>query len=140
EHILDKEALASIGKAPKVQIVFPDDRRTRVADTTKYPYRAIGWLEMTFPNGDTYTGTGTLIGAYHVLTAAHNLYGQELDGWVKRVTFTPAKNGNSNPPWGSANAARVRIPEEYVHLSPPSPFGGVVDDVTKYIYDFGLVT
>jgi V8-like Glu-specific endopeptidase len=123
------------------QIVFPPDERTRINPTTVPVYNAIGQLEMTFPNGETYTGTGTLISPNAVLTAAHNLFGNDIGGWAKTVKFTPAKNVNEAP-FGYKMAAQLYIPELYKRLSPPDPLTapyGNVEDYSLYMYDFGLV-
>lgn len=126
-----------------VEIVFPPDQRVRIADTSTFPVRRIGRLEMTFPNKKVYSGTGTLIDDYHVLTAAHNLWGKELGGWATGVSFTPAQNGPNDAPYGTGWAKRLDVPEEYRTVAPPSPLltpGGVVVDYTQYVYDFGLIT
>lgn len=123
------------------QIVIGADTRVRVSPTTGMPYRLYGQLEMTFPNGETYTGTGTVIGGYYVLTAAHNLWGEDLGGWATSVSFFPARNATTAP-YGEIAAAQWFVPEEYRTVAPPSPLNtptGVVEDYTQYLYDFGLV-
>lgn len=56
------------------------------------PYKAVVYLNMTFSNGLTYRGSGTMIGNDTVLTAAHNLYSKEF-GWAKKVTVYAGKDG-----------------------------------------------
>jgi glutamyl endopeptidase len=126
---------------PQPQIVFPPDTRTQVRQTTEFPYIAMGQLVMDFPNGKRYTGTGTLIDGRHVLTAAHNLYGNDSGGWALRVWFVPARNGDEMP-FGILEAEKIFITEEYKTLSPPNPnatWQGNVDDCTPYTEDYGLV-
>jgi len=123
------------------QIVFPPDTRTEVDDTRAYPWNTIGQLVMRFPNGETYTGTGTLVDRQHVLTAAHNVFGNDIGGFVETVYFIPARNGDEMP-YGVYRASRVFITEEYYSLSPPDPNAtptGEVEDYTQYTQDYAVV-
>jgi len=145
EHVLDpKDASTEATEAPQppdnVSIVFPGSNRIQVNNTTAYPFCTIGQFTMTFPNGKTYTGTGTLLDRNHVLTAAHNLYGNDVGGWARSVTFAAARNGN-NYPYNSVAAATIFVPEDYRFLSPPNPDDVPANniDYTQYLYDYGLV-
>lgn len=123
------------------QIVFPPDKRQRVTETTEYPWITIGQLWMSFPNGESYTGTGTLIDRQHVLTAAHNVFGKDIGGWAKTVYFMPARNGDQLP-YGTVPASRLFITEDYYTLSPPDPnrnADGGVKDYTLYTQDYAVV-
>ncbi|WP_426564647.1 trypsin-like serine peptidase [Angustibacter sp. McL0619] len=123
------------------QIVFPPDDRKKVTDTTTYPWNTIGELRMAFPNGETYTGTGTLIDKQHVLTAAHNVFGNDIGGWAKTVYFQPARNGEHYP-YGNVGATKVFITEGYYTLSPADPNAtsdGNVEDYTLYTEDYAVV-
>ncbi|WP_155897922.1 trypsin-like serine peptidase [Allocoleopsis franciscana] len=97
---------------------------------------------MLFPNGNLYSGTGTLVDNWHVLTAAHNLWGKDMggNGFATKVTFSAAQNRN-NVPFGQISATRAWITEDYQTTAPPSPLleNDDVGDCTKYIWDFGLV-
>lgn len=124
--------------APQPEIVFPPDTRTRVLDTTVFPFIAQGELTMQFPNGHTYTGTGTLIDRQHVLTAAHNVFGNDIGGWARNLWFAPARNGG-NVPYGFLPATRLFITEEYYTLSPPDPNSVPVEDYTLYTEDYAVV-
>lgn len=122
-------------------IVFPPDKRTRVTDTRIYPWSTIGELRMAFPNGKTYTGTATLIDEQHVLTAAHNVFGNDIGGWAKTVYFQPARNGDHYP-YGTVGGSKVFITEDYFTLSPPDPnrnSDGTVEDYTLYTQDYAVV-
>lgn len=126
------------GQRPQPQIVFPPDNRQRVTDTTAYPYITQGQLIMQFPNGKRYHGTGTLIDKQYVLTAAHNLFGNDIGGWANAVWFAPARNGD-DVPYGFLPASSIFVTEDYRTLSPPDPNSVPVEDVTLYTEDFGLV-
>jgi glutamyl endopeptidase len=77
---------------------------------------------MTFPNGQRFSGTGTLIGKSSVLTAGHNVYSEENGGWVDQVEIFPGLDGTFMPfgrlfgsgwgtfkPWKSRQDPRYNI-------------------------------
>lgn len=124
-----------------VQIVIGPDARTQVTQTLVFPYSAVGRLTMLFPNGNWYSGTGTLIDETHVLTAAHCLYGSNIGGLARQVFFAAAENGGTLPS-GRVAASRFWVPDDYVHRAVASPLtspDGAVVDYTPYLADFGLV-
>lgn len=88
------------------KVIGKDDRQ-KIADTTKYPWRTICKLYMTFPNGSQYIGSGTLIASKYVLTAGHCVYSKADGGWAKSIQVIPGLNGTYKP-YGSAWAARLR--------------------------------
>lgn len=69
-----------------------------------YPYRAVVYVEATFSNGQTYTGSGVMVGPNDVLTAAHVLYGGRL-GAATSVTVYAGRDGASQP-YGSISGQR----------------------------------
>lgn len=74
------------------------DRRHQVEwpRTQEWPYRVQGHLIMEFPHG-RYTGSGTLIGPRHVLTAGHNLYDPRAEQWATKVLFAPGRHEDQYP-------------------------------------------
>lgn len=126
-------------KIAEFKKVFPPDGRKKVDDTLKIPYLFVGQLEITFPDGTRGVGTGTLISPYHVLTCAHNLYQNKHGKYAKKVIFNPARNEEFSP-FGNYEFERLDVPDEYISLSPEAPVNGIVDDYTRYLYDFGVVT
>jgi V8-like Glu-specific endopeptidase len=73
------------------------DDRIRVHNTEKTPWRVHGHMEMRFPNGEWYIGSGTMVNYKHVLTAGHCLYDHEAGGWATAIKFTAAQNGGYIP-------------------------------------------
>lgn len=125
---------------PAPEIVFPPDQRVRVENTTGYPWNTVGQLIMQFPNGETYTGTATLVDKRHILTAAHNVFGNDIGGFARNIWFIPARNGDDMP-YGVVEGERIFVTEEYYTLSPADPnrTHGDVLDVTQYTEDYAIV-
>lgn len=73
------------------------DDRVHVPHTEKSPWRVHGHLEMLFPNGVWYIGSGTMVNYKHVLTAGHCLYSEKDGGWATSIKFTAAQNGREMP-------------------------------------------
>jgi glutamyl endopeptidase len=137
----DPGAASTVPPKTPLKIVFPPDNRQRVKPTTVHPFVSMGLLVMTFPNGETYTGTATLIDKTHLLTAAHNVFGNDCGGYATHVQFYPARNGNLSP-YGVVNATHLFVTEDYRSLSPPNPNRtqtGTVDTVTEYTEDYAVV-
>lgn len=96
------------------EVVNDPQRRSQVTDTRAPPYRWICHLDVTYLDpGERYAekrhlGTGVLVSARHVLTAAHNLLSE--DGRLKavRVGVTPGMNGKAKP-FGTVAAAKWNI-------------------------------
>lgn len=83
------------------------DGRARVNDTTRYPYRAVVWLLLTFRGGSQYSCTGWFAGAHLVVTAGHCVYDHAM-GWATSITVYPARNANQTP-YGSETVTRARL-------------------------------
>jgi len=94
--------------------ILPPDQRRHWSGTLAVPYRWICSIEVyrADPRGAMLLhgkGTGVLIGADCVLTAAHNLWRQENGEprRVDRVVVIPARDGTTKP-FGSVQAADWR--------------------------------
>lgn len=75
-------------------------------------YRASAFLEITFPNSKTVTGTATMIGASTALTAAHCVYNKSYGGFATAITIIPARNLTKNP-YGKTTVTTINIPNVY---------------------------
>lgn len=74
-------------------IIGPTDDRNLVTNTSLYPYRAIAFLDVKWPNGETSSGTGFFVGPDQVVTNAHVIYNKSCGGEAKSVTVTPGRIG-----------------------------------------------
>ena len=88
------------------------DNRLPVAQTTAYPFNAIVHLEVQFPNGKWFSGSGAMIDSTHVLTVAHNIFNRANGGWAKVVDVLPGQFGASYP-LGAYKAVRETIYTDY---------------------------
>ncbi|MBN1216764.1 MAG: trypsin-like serine protease [Candidatus Lokiarchaeota archaeon] len=90
------ESFPNLESTP-LQSIIGSDNRKKVSSTNIYPYTAVCKLIMTFPNGDTYSGSGAIIDGFHVLTAGHCLYYSSLGGWATSIMVIPAMDGFIRP-------------------------------------------
>lgn len=79
------------------QAIIGKDDRYRASNTRVFPNRAVGLIEVIFPNGEKTFGTAAMVGNNVALTAGHCLYDKSKGGWVKSAIYYPGRNGNSTP-------------------------------------------
>jgi Ca2+-binding RTX toxin-like protein len=71
-----------------------------------YPYYQVVYIESTFPDGSTFTGSGVMVGPNDVLTASHIVYDGAHGGGATNVRVTPGYDPNPlEQPYGVINAA-----------------------------------
>lgn len=69
-----------------------EDTRIQITDTEEAPFRWIGRIQFSSPEGKKYTCTGSLIGKDTVITAGHCLARN-----ASNISFTPGLNHNESP-------------------------------------------
>ena len=94
--------------------VLGSDERTRIIDTTAYPFSSVAFLELEDDQGNVFGAcTGTLIGPDALLTAGHCLWDIEAGDWgAARIRVVPAKDGDFEP-FGSQYAEDWWVPDAY---------------------------
>jgi V8-like Glu-specific endopeptidase len=88
-------AQAQEPKSVRNYLVFGDDERTAVTDTTQKPWSSMGMVIARWGESggnQIRSGTGTLISDHVVVTAAHVVYEPGV-GWAESITFVPGRNG-----------------------------------------------
>jgi len=107
--------LEEAGTLDPLAIIGPDNR-TRITSTTTYPWRAVVYLEMKFPDSSsTYIGTGFFIGPRTVITSGHCVYDHDLGGWADWVKVIPGSNGSSSSPFGTHYAVNLKTTYGWVY-------------------------
>jgi V8-like Glu-specific endopeptidase len=66
-----------------------EDNRRQIMNVDDYPYSATAFIKATFPNGNTYSGSGAFVGSTTILTAAHMIHSNEDGGRAVSVTVKP---------------------------------------------------
>lgn len=94
--------------------VFGTDNRVGVGSTTTSPYSAVVLVRADFDGDGRYEawGTGAMISANDVLTAAHVLWDPAY-GYARNVQVVPATSGGSAP-FGTATATGLHVADGYI--------------------------
>ena len=123
---------ASFGAPPSLnEDVIGVDNRTRVGDTSAYPWRVMCSLLITAADNSTWVGTAWFISPRTLITAGHCVYikGSEVparNGWVRSVQVMPGRNGNSLP-FGSVTSTTFRSVGGWINNGDPSfDYGAII--------------
>jgi len=94
-------------QALRYQGIFGADTRREIRSTPKYPFSAAGHLMFTSAeNNQRFQCSGTLVGTYVVLTAAHCVVARS--GEVQQdMQFTVAETSHNHGGLGAAKGVRV---------------------------------
>jgi glutamyl endopeptidase len=103
---------ASFGSPPALEAVLGTDDRIQISATASYPWRVHASLLITAADNSQWIGTGWFIGPHTLITAGHVVYIKNSgvpgrDGWAKRITVMPGRNGGTLP-YGSVIATSLR--------------------------------
>jgi V8-like Glu-specific endopeptidase len=105
-----------------------------VPASAPHPFTAIVELQGTFPNGESYVGSGFLVDSYHVLTAGHLVYEYDGGGFAASITVIPELYGTSQPV-GEATMTEERTMPAWQAFSAAHP-----DLTGPDAQDIGLIT
>lgn len=120
-----EDSLGGVGTSQE-PLVFGDDNRVGITNTTLWPYRTVAKLFSTWPNGSSSGCSGAVVDEKAVLTAGHCVYKSSKGGWATSVTVVPGLSGQYMP-FGQAFATRLDSVE-----------GWTEDENNDY--DYALVT
>jgi glutamyl endopeptidase len=103
---------ASFGAPPAIEAVIGTDDRIQINNTGIYPWRVHASLLITAADNSQWIGTGWFIGPHTLMTAGHVVFIKNSgvpgrDGWVKKITVMPGRNGNVLP-YGSVVSSSFR--------------------------------
>jgi glutamyl endopeptidase len=108
-NLFDIGAASFADPAIIMETVHGVDNRVQIADTAKYPFRALASLLITARDGSQWVGTGWFISARTLITAGHCVFIKNSglstrDGWVRSIQVMPGRNG-SQLPFGSVTSS-----------------------------------
>lgn len=113
-----------VDENPPPNSVIGADGRTRVLDTTVFPYSAIVQLEVDFRFGSALC-SGWMIGPDTVATAAHCLHYPGLGGWAQSITAYPGRDG-ALAPFGGVAALNWNVRQKWIDTQGPGHDYGVI--------------
>lgn len=105
--------------------IIGSDGRSRVTNTTSFPYSAICYLETQWKDGTTTIGTAWMYWKDIAITAGHCVYSSDRGGWAQSVTIWPGRNGSTTP-YGYAYAKVMHTSTAWTNSSNAN-------------YDYGLL-
>lgn len=105
--------------------VIGSDDRNKITNTKVFPYSAICYIRIVYPNNKAYIGTAWMYSKNTAITAGHCVYSKDNGGWAKSITVYPGANGSATP-FGSTTAKAIHAPSEYVSKQSSN-------------YDFGVI-
>ncbi|MFC1764639.1 trypsin-like serine peptidase [Planctomycetota bacterium] len=128
----------------KLESVFGLDNRTRITNTTSFPWNTHCYLDVTFPPDKVEKpygrGTGCLVTPYMILTCAHNIYDFENATYLESMTVIPGlrqdkKDDDLKFPYDPQDIVDYRVAPEYKYSDSPryeygavfigTPFSGI---------------
>jgi V8-like Glu-specific endopeptidase len=60
-----------------------------ISARTSFPYAAVTYISVTFPDGYSVRGSGSVVGVNDVLTAMHVVYQAQHGGWASSISVLP---------------------------------------------------
>jgi glutamyl endopeptidase len=113
------------------KVLSPVDGREEVLTPKEFPWRAHGHMLLKYSTR-VYIGSGTMIGARMVLTAAHNLYDSLTKEFAREVSFFPGlgRGDNITLPITGSKAISMKVHKSY--------YAPVVGEDPRE-YDIGLL-
>jgi V8-like Glu-specific endopeptidase len=93
---------------------------TQLSPNAGFPYTTGVELQITYPDGRHFVGSGVLVDSYHVLTAGHVIYDASEGGFATSIIATPELNGSTGR-FGSASATYETTYNTWINYSKAHP-------------------
>lgn len=103
-----------------------EDGRSRVSNTTEFPWRAICQLIITRIDGKKARGTGWLVGPNTIITAGHCVYSKVLKSWNKSIEVYPGKDHDQSPFDSYTSSIFWTVEGWKEKLSPQYDYGAII--------------
>ncbi|MBL1211091.1 Calx-beta domain-containing protein, partial [Geminocystis sp. GBBB08] len=140
-NIIPSRLIDGNGDGQPEGIIFGSDGRTRIINTTSFPFSSVGLITITMPNGGTITASGAMISPFHFLTAGHVITDDtpdSTDGNQQQIT-----DGFIEISLGATGALRNGMPasQPYGRVGTQwlRTFNGWFND-RNFDWDIGLIT
>ena len=104
--------IANVGSETRVVAASPFveadgvDNRVRITNTTMWPWSPHAHLVITYPDGNRYIGSATMVNRHHAITAGHVVYSAANGGWATSIQVNAAQD-DATVPYGVAWATRM---------------------------------
>jgi V8-like Glu-specific endopeptidase len=115
--------------------------RTKIPSTAVYPWTTVTYLVVSYPNGESYRCTATIVSPYVVLTAGHCVHNKNRGGYVVTARVYPGQNqavlGDGVPitPYGSkADIQQAQTTLNWTEISGEDEY-----PATTYRYDYAAI-
>ena len=105
--------------------IIGTDSRTRVTNTTTYPYSAICHITISWPDGATSVGTAWMYWENVAITAGHCVYSADHGGWATSIAVRPGAN-ESYSPYGTVYSTTIHTATKWI-------------DEANWEYDYGVI-
>lgn len=122
------------------QTVGVEDR-TQIANTQVFPWTTLAYLSVTYPNGENYRCSATLVSPYVVLTAGHCVHNNNRGGYIISARVYPGQTqailGDNNPmrPYGfKSDISAIQTTSQWTQISGEDSYV-----ISSYRHDFAAL-
>lgn len=142
-----KERSAVVQESPASALDFASPQtvgvedRTQIANTQVFPWTTLAYISVTYPNGDSFRCTATLVSPYVVVTAGHCIHNNTRGGYITSARVYPGQSqatlGDNNPirPYGSkSDVSAVQTTSQWTQISGDDSY-----QIESYRHDFAAI-
>ncbi len=131
-------AIAPASKYEMPATVGVEDRE-QIPNAQTYPWNTMAYLEVTYPAGNTFRCSATLVSPYVVLTAGHCVHNKTRGGYITSARVYPGQNQTSDGvrirPYGvKSDLQQAQTTQEWTQISGEDSYL-----VAQYRYDLAAI-